>query len=87
MIKIGIYCARVGEWMQVRLVQKPDGGCLVRGRLLDGCALVAQDSRIHAFEEASSVSVVRFCTNPVVVDRLVRIELDTPSSQHRHLFC
>lgn len=75
------YCARVSERVEVRLVQEVDDAGLVRRGLLDRRAFVAQNGRVDAISKAGGVSAVGVGTDPVVVDRLVSVELFIPSAK------
>lgn len=75
------YCARVSERVEVRLVQEVnDAGLVCRG-LLNRRAFVAQDGRVDAVSEAGGVGAVGVGADPVVVDRLISVELFMPSAQ------
>lgn len=75
------YCARISQRVEVRLVQEVDNARLVRRRLLDRCAFIAQNGRVNAVSEASGVSAVGVGADPVVIDRLVSVKLFISSAQ------
>ena len=66
--------------MKVRLDQRiRELGRYSGRRLCQRCADIAQDSRVDTIREAD-VAKVGVSSDPVVIDRLIRLELNVPSA-------
>ena len=79
-VRICAYHRHRRQGMKVRLDQRVRKlGRYSGRRLCQWCADIAQDSRVDAIREAN-ITKVGVSSDPVVVDRLIRLELNVPSA-------